>query len=151
MTDAQISQHFSYAELTFSQTALRKGINNDPPPEALENLRRLCTLILEPLRAFMGYPLHVDSGYRSALLNAAVGGASSSAHLEGRAADVIPIGLDLRTAFDIIRHSSLPFDQVIIECNAWIHVSVAPAGTDPRKEALLASGSAGNWHYEAVA
>jgi hypothetical protein len=151
VADVQISQHFSYAELTFSQTAARKGIDNTPPAEAIEELRRLCSVILEPLRTMVSCALHVDSGYRSALLNVAVGGAKDSAHLDGRAADLVPIGLDLRTFFDIVRNSTLPFDQVIIECDAWVHVSIAPSGTAPRREALLASGSPGNWHYQAAA
>jgi len=147
----QISAHFSLDELTFSQTAARKGIDNTPPPEAIEELQRLCSVILEPLRSMVNCAIHIDSGYRSPQLNAAVGGAQDSAHMSGRAADIVLIGLDLRTAFGIVRDSALPFDQVIIECNAWIHVSIAPSGTAPRKEALLASGYPGNWHYEAAA
>lgn len=144
-----ISPHFTLEELTFSQLALRTGLDNTPEDEDIANLKLLCASLLEPVRTLLGVPLHVDSGYRSPQVNAAVGGAHASAHMYGRAADVIPIGMDLRTAFDQIRsHKELPIDQIIIECNAWIHLAIAATGTSPRGEALLASGSAGHWTYQ---
>ena len=92
--------------------------------------------------------LHVDSGYRSVTINADVGGAADSAHLTGCAADVIPIGMDLRAAFDAIKISGLPFDQLILECNAWLHLSVARSPLiPPRRQPLLASGGPGKWTY----
>lgn len=139
-----MSEHFSLAELTFSQVAARKGIENVPPDAAVANLNRLCDTLLEPIRTLLGVPLHVDSGYRSAEVNAAVGGAPNSAHLEGRAADLVPIGMSIHDAFDIIRKSSLPYDQLIVECDAWIHAAIAD---DPRRQALVAWGSPGHWHY----
>jgi zinc D-Ala-D-Ala carboxypeptidase len=146
----QLSEHFSLAELTFSQTALRKGIDNTPPVIELENLRRLCWLILEPLRTLWAVPIRIDSGYRSPILNNLVGGAPTSAHMDGRAADLVPIGLDLTQAFAAIRNSQLPFDQLIIECNAWIHVAIADEGQPIRKVAMMASGSPGHWVYNYV-
>jgi hypothetical protein len=140
-----LSQNFTLEELTFSQVAARKGIDNTPSPESIENLGKLCSVLLEPIRALLGVPLHVDSGYRSQEVNAAVGGASNSAHLEGRAADIIPLGMSLEEAFDKIRGSDLPFDQVIGECGpAWIHVAIAD---NPRRQALTCWGSPGHWHY----
>ena len=143
-----ISPNFSLAELTFSQEALRRGIDNTPPPDAVNNLTRLCTTLLEPIRTLLTCALHVDSGYRSVLINADVGGAADSAHLTGCAADVIPIGMYLRAAFDAIKISGLPFDQLILECNAWLHCSVVrdPSMT-PRRQPLLASGGPGKWTY----
>ena len=143
----QISAHFTLEELTFSQAALRQGMDNAPPADAVENLGRLCSALLEPIRMLLAVPVHVDSGYRSPAVNAAVGGAKDSAHMTGRAADLVPIGMDLHAAFDAIRNSSLPFDQVIAECNAWIHVAIAADGHEPRRQALAAWGSPGNWHY----
>ena len=92
-------------------------------------------------------PIHIDSGFRSFRLNQDIGGANNSAHLEGRAADIIPIGMDLRLAFDKIRAAGLPIDQIILECNAWIHVSIAPFYGAGRNQALLAEGSPGHWTY----
>ena len=146
-----MSEHFSLAELTFSQTALRLGIDNTPGASQIDNLNRLCLVLLEPIRTLLNVPIHVDSGYRSPAINHLVGGASSSAHMDGRAADLVPIGMDLKAAFDLIHRSSLPFDQLIIECNAWIHAAVAPDNTTPRLMAMTASGTPGNWTYTEVA
>lgn len=151
----QISEHFSLTELTFSSTAARLMIPNDPPDEAIEELERLCAVILEPTRALLDVPMHTDSGYRCPAVNAAVGGAADSAHLFGRAADEIPIGMDLRAAFDKIRGSAIPFDQLIIEAGIWLHLATAPFGQAPRREALIGIRTLGRdgkpkWRYEPV-
>lgn len=146
----QLSPNFTLAEMTFSQTALRKGIDNTPSAQEVSNLTTLCAVLLEPARALLGVPLHVDSGYRSPALNLAIGGAWDSAHMDGRAADLIPIGMSLTDAFHKIIDSDLPFDQAIIECQAWIHFAIAEPGSTPRREALLASGTPGHWTYVAA-
>lgn len=146
-----LSEHFTLGELTRSQTALRKGVNNTPNDAQRANLERLCVVLLEPIRALLGVPLQIDSGYRSAVINTLVGGAAHSAHLDGRAADVIPLGMSLEQAFQSIRSSSLPFDQLIIECGIWLHVSIPPVNGQPRREVLAATGSPGNWSYQRVA
>ena len=146
----QLTEHFSLEELTFSQVASRQGIDNKPTPEVVTNLTRLATTLLEPARALIDTPTHVDSGYRSPLVNAAVGGARDSAHMDGRAADTVFLGVPLQQAFDTLRATSLPFDQIIFECQAWIHLSIAPEGQEPRRQALTATGHPGAWHYELV-
>lgn len=148
--DTRLSTHFTLSEMTRSQAALRLGVNNAAPTEAVSELRRLCAALLEPVRALLGVPLFISSGYRCTTLNQAVGGASTSAHLAGRAADIVPAGVSLQTAFEMIRLSALPFDQVILECDAWVHVAVAEAGHAPRRQALTASGGPGHWSYTAV-
>lgn len=146
----QLSEHFSLDEMTRSATALRLGYNNTPDKTAIDNMALLCDTLLEPIRSMLGVPMHIDSGFRSKDLNAAVKGAKHSAHMEGRAADFIPTGAALLSAFDAIRRSSLPFDQVIIECGAWIHIAIAPLGAKPRRQALVASGKPGAWRYTEV-
>lgn len=143
----QLSPNFTLEELTFSEAALRLGVDNTPDEEAIANLTRLATTILEPMRALLDLPVHINSGYRSFEVNQRVGGATKSAHLLGNAADTVPIGMQLRAAFDKIRASGIPFDQLILECNAWCHISQAPVGTEPRRQALLASGGPGHWTY----
>lgn len=143
-----LTEHFSIQELTRSEVALRRGLGNTPPVTALANLSVLATTILEPVRTLLGVPLHINSGYRSLLVNQAVGGAKNSAHLDGRAADIVPIGMPLLEAFDKIRRSEIPFDQLLYECASWLHIAIPANETKPRRECLLASGSAGNWHYE---
>ena len=151
MTPSLMTPHFSYTELVTSPTALRLGIDNTPNQAQTSNLARLSDVLLEPARVLLGVPMHVNSGYRSRALNARIGGAVASAHMDGRACDFVPVGLSLRVAFETLRTSDLPYDQIIIECNAWIHIAIAPADRQPRREALTASGSPGHWTYEAVA
>lgn len=146
----QLSAHFSIEELTFSQIASRKGLDNTPNDFEIANLTRLCVELLEPARLILGVPLHVDSGFRAPLVNAAVGGALNSAHKDGRAADLIPIGMSLQKAFDILRMSSLPYEQILLECQAWIHLAIAPTDVPPRRQALVASGYPGTWTYHNV-
>jgi len=147
----QLSPNFTLAEMERSQTALRKGIANDANALVVAQLARLCGLILEPARDLLGVPISISSGYRSPLLNRAVGGAPTSAHLYGRAADIVPVGMPLGEAFDRLRRSDLPFDQIITECNAWIHIAIARDGEAPRRQMLSATGSPGSWKYTEVA
>lgn len=145
-----LSPHFTLEELAFSQIALRKGLDNTPPPEALGMLRVLCTSLLEPAQALLNAPFRINSGFRCRALNEAVGGAKTSAHMDGRAADCVPQGVDLHQAFDTLRRSNLAYDQIILECSAWIHLAIARPGEPPRREALTATGGPGNWVYQPV-
>lgn len=146
-----LTPHFTLEELTYSEVAARHGIGNAPLPGQITNLRRLCETLLEPARDALRVPLHVNSGFRSVALNIAVGGTHSSAHLAGLAADFNPIGLDLHAAFDMLRAlPTLPYDQIIIECGAWIHLAAAVTGLQPRRQALTAAGHPGAWTYELV-
>ena len=145
-----LTEHFTLEELTHSQTAIRRGINNTPSLEIVEALTQLCTDLLEPARTLLNVPFHVDSGYRCAELNVAVGGSATSEHCLGHAADIIPQGLDLDQAFETLRTSDLPYDQIILECNTWIHLGLAGDGQTPRREALTAQGTPGHWTYAKV-
>lgn len=147
----ELSQNFSLEQMSRSDTALRRGIDNSPNAGEVANLVRLCESLLEPAQALLGVPLVINSGFRCPALNQAIGGATNSAHMDGRAADfVLPRGMSLKDAFEALRKSSLPYDQVIFECNAWIHLAVAGAGSDPRRQALTASGGPGHWSYMRV-
>jgi hypothetical protein len=143
----QLSPHFSLEELSLSSTAARHGIDNTPPPEAVTELTRLCETILEPLRTFLNAPLHIDSAFRCLAVNTLVKGAKTSQHMLGQAADVIPVGWDLKVALAKIRLSDLPFDQLIFECGAWIHISCAALGATPRRMVLIGSLVDGKWVY----
>ncbi len=132
-----LSIHFTLDELTVSQTAARENIDNTPSAETRANLIRLATTMLEPIRHTLGdKPLQVSSGYRSPQLNRAVGGAASSAHISGRAADFTVPGLTLGIAYDAIVRSDLPFDQLIAEYARWIHVAVPILNALPRRQML---------------
>jgi hypothetical protein len=70
----KLSEHFSITEMTKSQTGERKGIDNTPTDEEVENLKALCVNVLEKIRAHFGKPITVNSGFRGAKLNKAIGG-----------------------------------------------------------------------------
>lgn len=136
----RLSEHFTLEELTASQTAARKGIPNDPPPDVLEALRDTARR-MEQVRAVLGdRVISVSSGYRSPRLNKAIGGAKHSAHLSGHAADFncYGYGAPLSVCRAIVS-SGIPFDQIIEE-GTWVHLSFAPA---MRRQVLTKSPGGG--------
>ena len=146
----QLSPNFTLEELVFSQSATRLGIDNTPDDATVGNLKTLCATLLEPARALLNVPLHIDSGYRSPALNAQVGGSPTSEHVLGCAADCIPISMSSKDAFDLLRASDLPYDQIIFECAQWVHLGMHPNGEAPRRMAMTASGGPGHWSYVQV-
>lgn len=140
----KVSEHFTLAELTFSDTANRAGVDNTPSDHEIENLKRLCTHILEPLRDIVGKPIHINSAYRNAEVNRLVGSKSTSQHILGCAADIVVDGVPTDELVKAVIGSGLPYDQVIREyaktngTGGWVHVSV-PNTKDmkPRKQALI--------------
>ena len=83
----KLTENFSLSELTKSQTAERKGIDNTPSTEHQENLKRLCESILQRVRDHFGRVVSVSSGYRSEELCLAIGSKTTSQHAKGEAAD----------------------------------------------------------------
>lgn len=148
----RLSPNFSLAELTFSEIALRQGFDNEVPWSLVPNLVHLAEALLEPSRLILGVPLHINSGYRSSIVNECIGGDSHSAHMEGRAADFFPIGVPVLQAFHDLRVAAdLPYDRIIFECATWIHIAFAPEGQAPKRVAELGSGKPGAWTYALVA
>ena len=146
----QLTDHFSLEELSHSDVAIRRGLDNVPNAGEVANLRRLAETLLEPVRELLGVGLKVNSGFRCPGLNQAVGGAVGSAHMDGRAADVVPVGMTVADAFYRIKRSGLPYDQLILECGSWLHLAVAKVGADPRQQVLTATGGPGAWKYAQV-
>jgi zinc D-Ala-D-Ala carboxypeptidase len=139
----RLSQHFTLEEMTKSQTASRKGIDNTAPPEVVENLKALCENVLEKIRIHFGKPLSINSGYRGPKLNKAIGGAKNSQHMTGQAADIEMVGMDNKILFCWIK-DNLEFDQLILEYykpgipdSGWVHVSWNSNGN--RKQVLTIS------------
>lgn len=151
MQDIQLSPHFKLNEFTKSRTARENGIDNTPPPEAVENLRALCVHTLEPLREALGLPIIITSGYRCKELNERITHHSDiSQHMQGEAADFVVQGSKIKVqgskfnevepnaevkvqgenhrellikAFrTIILNDNIDFDQLIIY-PSFIHVS----------------------------
>lgn len=119
----QLTPHFSLEELCSSQAAVRNGLENKPDLEATKNLRWLAGT-LEEVRALVGKPVHVSSGYRSPAVNKAVGGSSKSAHMRGMAADITVPGMTSRDLAELIRSSAIAYDQLIHE-GTWVHLGLA--------------------------
>jgi zinc D-Ala-D-Ala carboxypeptidase len=148
----QISKHLSLAEVSRSETAKRKGINNTPSGEHLENFKKLAENIFEPIREHFGVPIHISSGYRSKELNSAIGGSSTSQHCQGEAIDIDMDGTSITNAqiFNFIK-DNLVFDQMIWEFGTdknpdWVHVSYESTGKQ-RKQILKAVKSGGKTSY----
>ena len=133
--DEHLSPHFTVGEFFRSGTAIRLGIDNNPDAhpgegistaEVVENLRALCTEVLEPLRRRVGRVI-VTSGYRCQELNKAVGGVWNSQHLRGEAADIfVPdTATAMRYGHILERHSAvqqLLLEPMGIQQKRWIHV-----------------------------
>lgn len=119
-----LSKHFTLEEMIFSQTAARKGINNQPSEAIIENLKIVAS-ILEEIRTLVNRPIQITSGYRSVELNEMIGGASNSKHIYGYAADIyVPKIAPARLA-KIIADSDIRFDQLILEYDRWVHIGMA--------------------------
>lgn len=138
-----LTEHFTLEELVASQLAARRRLDNRPGPVELASLRRVAAL-LEQVRALVGGPITVSSGYRSSAVNAAVGGARNSAHLQGLAADITAPGVAPKALAALIRDSDIQFDQLIYE-GTWVHVGLS-AGA-PRREVLTATFAPGGVVY----
>ena len=129
-------KYFTMKELTKSSTADKLGIDNTPTTEVSAQLSNLVTHVLDPLREMYGKPITVNSGYRCPKLNAAVGGAKSSQHIRGEAADISAGSkTENKKLFELIR-DNLPFDQLLNESDySWVHVSYVSTSKN-RKQIL---------------
>jgi hypothetical protein len=148
----QLSKNLSLAEVMRSETAKRKGVSNMPTPEHIENFKKLAEKVFQPIREHFGVPIHISSGYRSAALNKAVGGSSSSQHCTGEAIDIDMDGTSItnKQIFDFIKEH-LEFDQMIWEFGTstnpdWVHVSYESTGKQ-RKQVLRAVKQGGKTSY----
>ena len=124
----KLSENFTLEELIRSNTAERMGIDNVPKDEkVVENLRSLCLEVLQPLRDYVGAPVHINSGYRCPELNVAVGGVKNSQHCRGEAADIRIVSPKQGREWAAWIEDNCRFDQMLLERNksgaVWLHVS----------------------------
>ena len=150
-----LSRNFTLQELTKSDTAIRKGINNNPSAEQIEKLKTLCEEILQPVRDHFGR-VKVTSGFRSVELCLAIGSSANSQHALAEAADFECPGVDNAELADWIRRE-LDFDQLILEFynagepnSGWVHCSYIPKERHPRKQYLHAYRSEGKVKYKPI-
>lgn len=124
--------YFTITELCYSETAKAKGIDNSPTTDVRANLVTLVNNLLDPLREAWKSPIRVTSGFRCGLLNKAVGGSTTSAHLYGLAADIVPVNGRINEFKEFCRNyftdKKQRFDQVILEtkgASEWVHIGLA--------------------------
>ena len=120
-----LSPHFTYAEFTRSDTALRLGLTNDLPCELVHNAKATAAM-LERIRDFLGHPMAVTSGYRCLELNRAIKSKDTSDHVQALACDFVcpptpPLLIAQRLAAVM---DELQIGQLILEYNVWVHVGV---------------------------
>ena len=149
----ELTRNFTLSELTKSDTAIRKGINNNPNAEQVEKLKALCENILQPVRDHFGR-VKVTSGFRSVDLCIAIGSSERSQHAKAEAADFECPGVDNVELADWI-YKNLPYDQLILEFytpgepnSGWIHASWIE-GT-PRASFLHAFRKDGKTQYKPI-
>jgi uncharacterized protein YcbK (DUF882 family) len=133
----QLSEHFTLEELTHSEVAERKGLDNTPNASEIANLTRLAAL-LEEVRSLLNKPIMLNSGFRSKAVNDSVGSKDSSQHRIGCAADIRVPGMTPKQVVEAIIASDIGYDQIIEEFGSWTHISVPNTiETKPRKQALI--------------
>lgn len=148
----QLSKNLSLAEVIRSETAKRRGLSNMPTEEHIENFKKLAENVFQPIRDHFGVPIHISSGYRSAALNKAIKGSSTSQHCSGEAIDIDMDATSItnKQIFDYIK-DNLEFDQLIWEFGTdanpdWVHVSYESSGKQ-RKQILKAKKSGNKTTY----
>ena len=150
-----ISKHISDREGVYSTTATRRGIDNIPDKEHLDNMKLLAEKIFEPLRKWVGGPIRINSFYRGPELNKAIGGSSKSQHCKGQAMDIDDNGCHKTNAemYAWIK-DNVEFDQMIWEFGDddnpnWVHVSyVSPE--ENRNRCLKAYREDGKTKYMVI-
>ena len=150
-----ISKHISYKEGVYSRTATRLGIKNNPNAEQMENMIAIAEEVFEPLRAYVGGPIKINSFFRSPELNKAIGGSTKSQHCHGQAIDLDDTFGRCTNAemYEFIK-KHLDFDQMIWEFGDednpdWVHVSYVSEEQN-RNRCLQAYKENGKTKYKVI-
>ena len=149
----RISKHISYKEAVYSATAKRRGLNNTPNDNQLDNMYKVADFIFEPLRMYVGGAIKITSFFRSPEVNTAIGGSTKSQHCKGQAIDIDDV-FGHKTNFEMFQYirENLDFDQLIYEFGTndnpdWIHVSYV-SKKENRNRVLRAVRENGKTRYE---
>lgn len=147
-----LTKNFTLLELTKSDTAIRRKIDNTPSAAVTDSLKLLCEKVLQPLRDHYKKPIKITSGYRSPKLNSAIGGSKTSDHTRGQAADTEISGV---SNYDLAKYieDNLEYTQLILEFytpgepnSGWVHVSYDP--NNLKKQSLTATRIKGKVVYQ---
>ena len=149
----RISKHISYKEAVHSATAKRRGIENVPNEDQLDNMFKVAEFIFEPLRMYVGGAIKITSFFRSKELNAAIGGSKKSQHCKGQAIDIDDV-FGHKTNYEMFQYirENLDFDQLIYEFGSndnpdWVHCSYV-SKRENRNRVLRAIRENGKTRYE---
>ena len=149
----RISKHISYKEAVHSATAKRRGIENVPNDNQLDNMYKVAEFIFEPLRLYVGGPIKITSFFRSPKVNIAIGGSTKSQHCQGQAIDVDDV-FGYKSNYEMFNYirENLDFDQLIYEFGSndnpdWVHCSYV-SKKDNRNRVLRAIRENGKTRYE---
>ena len=119
-----ISEHFTLEEFYLSETASQKKIDNSPPISVIANLTKLAG-VLEKVRAVLGQPIHINSGFRCLALNLAISRAKTSSHMTGCAAYITSSKFGTpKEVIDAILASGIRFHRIILE-PSWVHIDIS--------------------------
>lgn len=136
---SQISKHITLQEATHSDTAVRNAINNTPDAATIEKMKLVAEKCFEPLRAWYGKPIRINSFYRSQSLNVKVGGSATSQHCKGEAIDISAGSRPENKKLHDWLIANLPeWDQILYEYGDesgpdWVHVSYKAKGNRKQK------------------
>lgn len=147
MSTDRLTPHFTLSEFLHSETAVRLSLFNSPRPPVLRAIREVLAPGMQRIRDLLGQPISVSSGYRSPVVNKAIGGSATSQHTRGEACDFTAPGYGTPLAICraiVANKSKIGFDQLIFE-GAWVHVSFV-AGA-PRGQVLTAHFGGGGVRY----
>ena len=149
----KISKHITYREAVHSATAKRRGLDNTPNDNQLDNMYKVADFIFEPLRTFVGGAIKITSFFRSPEVNTAIGGSTKSQHCKGQAIDIDDV-FGHKTNYEMFKYirENLDFDQLIYEFGTndnpdWIHVSYV-SKKENRNRVLRAIRENGKTKYE---
>jgi len=132
-----LSPNFTLEELTHSEVAERKNLDNTPNATEVANLTRLAAM-LEEVRTLLNKPILINSGFRSKPVNDSVGSKDTSQHRIGCAADIRVPGMTPKQVVEACIEANIGYDQIIEEFGSWTHISVPNTTSDkPRRQALI--------------
>jgi|SRR3972149_4433512 len=119
-----LTQHFTLVEFTASALAARNNIDNTPPPQIVDELKRTAEL-MEQIRTLLNFPITITSGYRCSAVNKLLGSKATSKHVQGLACDFRcpQFGTPMQIC-EAIMASTIEFDRVILEFGSWVHIQV---------------------------
>ena len=141
-----MSEHFTYTELTDSQSHPELVGRNMQDARAFEKQLKYVAGTLEEIRAVLGVPLRVTSGFRNNALNKAVGGSPTSGHTKGLCADFIPIGMEVNDAFAMIQNSRDKCPSLkkciheSVRGSKWLHIETKTEASQPQQFFTTSNG-----------